>query len=186
MKWKCSVCGYIHEGENPPDRCPVCGVDGSKFELIEQVNPSMIKEMMETFQPHAVAAHFPNALLPTALLFMLIAVFISPLSLSEAAWYLLLVLVPTIPMTMATGLYEWKTRFEGKSATIFKRKIQFASLLTILIIITVALRFSLGDPLLQEGLWKWGFFGLLFSMLGCVGVLGHYGGKLVFSLMNRT
>lgn len=23
-KWKCTVCGYIHEGENPPERCPRC------------------------------------------------------------------------------------------------------------------------------------------------------------------
>ena len=24
-KWRCKVCGYIHEGETPPDVCPVCG-----------------------------------------------------------------------------------------------------------------------------------------------------------------
>lgn len=23
-EWKCSNCGYIHKGENPPDTCPVC------------------------------------------------------------------------------------------------------------------------------------------------------------------
>lgn len=30
-KWKCTVCGYIHEGEEPPEKCPVCGADRSKF-----------------------------------------------------------------------------------------------------------------------------------------------------------
>ena len=30
-KWLCPVCGYIHEGENPPSQCPVCKVPGSKF-----------------------------------------------------------------------------------------------------------------------------------------------------------
>ena len=30
-KWVCSVCGYVFEGENPPEKCPVCGVPGSKF-----------------------------------------------------------------------------------------------------------------------------------------------------------
>jgi len=29
--WQCSVCKYIHKGDTPPDKCPVCGVDGSKF-----------------------------------------------------------------------------------------------------------------------------------------------------------
>jgi hypothetical protein len=30
-KWRCTVCGYIHEGEEPPEKCPVCGADRSKF-----------------------------------------------------------------------------------------------------------------------------------------------------------
>lgn len=24
IKWKCSKCGYIHEGEQPPEKCPSC------------------------------------------------------------------------------------------------------------------------------------------------------------------
>ena len=24
IKWKCSVCGYIHEGKEPPGKCPCC------------------------------------------------------------------------------------------------------------------------------------------------------------------
>ncbi|MBW1752877.1 MAG: hypothetical protein JRJ46_07175 [Deltaproteobacteria bacterium] len=30
-KWKCTVCGYVHEGDEPPEKCPVCGADRSKF-----------------------------------------------------------------------------------------------------------------------------------------------------------
>jgi rubrerythrin len=30
--WRCRVCGYIHEGARPPERCPVCGADKSAFE----------------------------------------------------------------------------------------------------------------------------------------------------------
>jgi len=30
-QWRCTVCGYIHEGEEPPEICPVCGADRSKF-----------------------------------------------------------------------------------------------------------------------------------------------------------
>ncbi len=29
--WVCSVCGYIHEGDGPPDECPVCGVGPDEF-----------------------------------------------------------------------------------------------------------------------------------------------------------
>ena len=32
-KWRCTVCGYIHEGEEPPEQCPVCGAERSRFVL---------------------------------------------------------------------------------------------------------------------------------------------------------
>ena len=35
-RWRCTVCGYIHNGENPPEICPICGVDASYFELVSQ------------------------------------------------------------------------------------------------------------------------------------------------------
>ena len=31
-KWRCIVCGYIHEGDEAPEECPLCGVDASQFE----------------------------------------------------------------------------------------------------------------------------------------------------------
>ena len=31
MKWVCPVCGYVYEGEEPPAKCPQCGVPGAKF-----------------------------------------------------------------------------------------------------------------------------------------------------------
>ena len=33
-KFVCPVCGYVHEGDTPPEKCPVCKVPGEKF--IEQ------------------------------------------------------------------------------------------------------------------------------------------------------
>lgn len=30
-KWVCSICGYVHEGDTPPEKCPQCGVPASKF-----------------------------------------------------------------------------------------------------------------------------------------------------------
>ena len=31
MKWVCSVCGYVHEGDAAPEKCPTCGAPASKF-----------------------------------------------------------------------------------------------------------------------------------------------------------
>ncbi len=40
-KWKCSVCGYIHEGPMTPDfKCPVCKQPADKFVKIEEAAPA--------------------------------------------------------------------------------------------------------------------------------------------------
>ncbi len=39
-KWKCSVCGYVHVGDEPPEKCPVCGADRSMFKEIVEESPA--------------------------------------------------------------------------------------------------------------------------------------------------
>jgi len=31
-RYVCTVCGYIHEGDAPPDKCPQCGAPAEKFQ----------------------------------------------------------------------------------------------------------------------------------------------------------
>ena len=35
-KWRCTVCGYVHTGDNPPERCPLCKAPASKFVEIKE------------------------------------------------------------------------------------------------------------------------------------------------------
>ena len=35
-KYVCSVCGYVHEGDQPPEKCPQCGVGPEKFKKQEE------------------------------------------------------------------------------------------------------------------------------------------------------
>ena len=35
-KYVCSVCGYVHEGDEPPEKCPQCGVPAEKFNKQEE------------------------------------------------------------------------------------------------------------------------------------------------------
>ena len=30
-KYVCSICGYVHEGDSAPDKCPICNAPASKF-----------------------------------------------------------------------------------------------------------------------------------------------------------
>ncbi len=40
-KWECTVCGYIHSGDEPPDECPVCAADKSMFVEIFDESPKV-------------------------------------------------------------------------------------------------------------------------------------------------
>ncbi|MHB2019751.1 MAG: rubredoxin-like domain-containing protein [Candidatus Xenobia bacterium] len=34
MSWMCAVCGFVHEGPEPPELCPVCSADKNAFSLM--------------------------------------------------------------------------------------------------------------------------------------------------------
>lgn len=50
-KWKCSVCGYVHTGDEPPETCPVCGADRSKFFEITDESPGEVQPVQEDDAP---------------------------------------------------------------------------------------------------------------------------------------
>ena len=46
--WRCEVCGYLHEGDEPPDICPKCGAPKEKFELLDEEETEMMHEALDT------------------------------------------------------------------------------------------------------------------------------------------
>ena len=39
-KYVCPICGYVHEGNEPPEKCPQCGCAGAKF-LVKEASDKM-------------------------------------------------------------------------------------------------------------------------------------------------
>ncbi len=33
--WRCSICGYLHYGDSPPDACPICDAKAEDFKVVE-------------------------------------------------------------------------------------------------------------------------------------------------------
>lgn len=69
-QWKCLVCGYIHTGPEPPDVCPVCGADKSKFELVQtepapQQQISKPESIPDESKPDASQVHAQDTLTRT-------------------------------------------------------------------------------------------------------------------------
>jgi uncharacterized membrane protein/RNA polymerase subunit RPABC4/transcription elongation factor Spt4 len=51
-KWQCTICGYVHTGDEPPEICPVCGADKSLFiELVEDKKESQTISQAEIGEP---------------------------------------------------------------------------------------------------------------------------------------
>jgi len=51
-KWKCGVCGYIHDGEQAPERCPKCGAAAEKFTLLDQAAANLVERSRHTNALH--------------------------------------------------------------------------------------------------------------------------------------
>lgn len=52
-KWKCSVCGYIHDGDEVCAVCPKCGAPAQKFEALEPAKAELIERSRHTNALHA-------------------------------------------------------------------------------------------------------------------------------------
>lgn len=50
-KWKC-VCGYIHDGDEPPHSCPKCGAPPEKFTLLEDSAADLVERSRNTNALH--------------------------------------------------------------------------------------------------------------------------------------
>ncbi len=35
-KFRCTVCGYVYEGDAAPEKCPLCKAPASKFVEVEE------------------------------------------------------------------------------------------------------------------------------------------------------
>ncbi len=52
MKWKCSVCNFIFEGEEPPEKCPRCGAPKEKFKKLSEEAAQLVDRSRFTNSLH--------------------------------------------------------------------------------------------------------------------------------------
>lgn len=53
MLFKCTVCGYIHEGESAPEKCPKCGAPKEKFVALSEEEAKKVYASDRTNDIHA-------------------------------------------------------------------------------------------------------------------------------------
>lgn len=204
-KWQCRVCGYIHAGDAPPDKCPVCGAAADEFfevgpegeELAAMIagKPSatssgqspgkgglydFVVEQVYRNHLHPISVHFPNGVLPAAVIFVGLAIFFNHAGLKEAAWYNLIFVFLTLPVVLFSGYVSWCRRYKKALTSNFKIKIACAAICTVAVVVVVVWRYQ--DPsVMDDGSpVRWLFLLVNLIMLASAGLAGHLGGKLVF------
>ncbi len=208
-RWRCTVCGYIHIGKEPPAKCPVCAAPANMFvEIDEQgktigeasgvaTEPAMatsgekkpkasrtfgnrLADLVLKLHLHPISVHFPNGILPAVVIFLGASVYFNIVSLEAAAYYNLIFVLLMLPVVLVTGYIEWQKRYKGIKTAIFITKILCS--LVILGTTNVLVFWRLIDPgvATEASPSRMTYLGVAAVMLAAVALAGHLGGKLVF------
>ena len=172
-RWQCSVCGYVHTGEAPPEKCPVCGVGAEAFFEIgpqgEKLAPmasgskedpataegsvfariyGFVTEQIYINHLHPISVHFPNGVLPVAVIFTGLAILFNHAGLQEAAYYNLIFVVLTLPAVLFSGYISWHKRYRGAMTKIFVIKIVCAVISSVAAVGLLVWRYN--DPAVMD------------------------------------
>jgi rubredoxin/uncharacterized membrane protein len=212
-KWQCKVCGYIHTGDEPPEKCPICGADRSEFievtesdeaqekkasqdtktstpepkqgPVLDSSKPEsrpygLITDLMIKHHIHPVSVHFPNGVVPVAVLFIFLAVFFQFTGLARASFYNMVVVVLSLPLVLFSGFNEWQKKYQSSLTSMFMIKIIAALVVTVVALIIVLWHLIDPNVINANSASKTGFLLLHLIMLAAAGIAGFIGGKLVF------
>jgi uncharacterized membrane protein len=229
-KFKCTVCGYVHTGDAPPEKCPVCGADKSKF---VELSPAEAAEAEAEFNArqksqkaktssgnaggpagssadsegavdrlldlisqkhlHPISVHFPNGILPAAVLFLFLALVLDAAGLAgraflsielsafhHVAFLDLAFVVLAMPVVLFSGFVDWKKRYKGIMTKVIRTKIICGAIVFILGIALVAWRLAAPESVMGGGIGGWLYLVVNAGMLAAAGIAGNLGGRLVF------
>ena len=204
-KWRCTVCGYVHDGEAPPDQCPVCGADSDLFEeVVEPVVPDeagtssggAVKEPVQEnatglftrlvlkHHMHPVSAHIPNGVLPVSVIFVILSMIFGAPVLQTVAKYNIAIVLLVLPVVVFTGYLEWKNRYMASFTKLFVAKM-IAATTTMVAFALVIVWWFVAPEILQSPMQQKAVF-ILLNVIGvsAAGLAGFLGGKLVFKDRN--
>ncbi len=208
-KWECTICGYIHEGEEPPEECPICSADASMFVEVteetevktEEAAPESVKEPetassentpLETISRlivrhhlHPITVHGPNGIIPMTVLFLAMAFFLGLSHFEAAAFFSLTFVLLSMPGVLFSGYIMWKKRYNSAMTSFFKIKIGAGLVTLMALAILVIWRLAQPEIVVPGTSGRWLYFLLHLVLLGAVGTAGHMGGKLVFDNRNK-
>ncbi|HBT96268.1 MAG TPA: hypothetical protein DEB25_00745 [Desulfobulbaceae bacterium] len=207
-RWRCLVCGHVHVGETPPEKCPVCKAPTAQFVELDEKGtpihkdaaampmekPGIIARILLALHVHPVLAHFPCGIIPMAVLFIAGSIFLrsgtsnfinyAPYLDYATFCSLIFILIPLL-LVFASGFLEWKKRYHGVRTALFACKIFCSLLATICLVALLFWTWFDGSQVMLDARFRLIYLIIAVVMLLAVIIAGHLGGHLVFKKRER-
>lgn len=228
-RWRCTVCGYIHSGDEPPEKCPVCAAPATAFveidasgKILSEDGPKEMESLglqtkeevaasaektekakkegetedkvekgprtlLDTlaalvlrFHLHPITVHFPNGIIPAAVLFLGLAILFNLPIFEPIAFFNFAFVLVMLPVVLFTGYLEWQRRYMGARTLVFITKIICSIIVLGAVNILVFWRLIDSSVALEGSSSRLIYLAVAGLALGAAGIAGHLGGKLVF------
>jgi predicted heme/steroid binding protein/uncharacterized membrane protein len=150
-------------------------------QLKEESSSNRFLERIERLHLHSMVVHFSVSFSIAIPVLALIYLVTNVSSFEQASYYLLIALLVITPASGISGIFSWKVTYEGKRTRIFDRKILFTIVTAIMVIGCSVWRVLVPDILIEKTILSYVYFALLASVAANAAMLGHYGGRIVYS-----
>jgi len=214
-RWKCTVCGYVHTGSEPPEKCPVCGADRSKFVLLEDepaaalADPELsaleaqpaeafnalkpleryyrwITDKLVDLHAHPISVHIPNGVAPVAVFFALLGALSGSPAIERVAMANMVVVLLAMPFVLFSGYNDWQQRFGGHMTRVFQGKLICGGFFTVLSFWIVTWRFFKPEIMVPGSAGRWFYILLHLGLVATGAIAGYLGGRLVFGNLSDS
>jgi predicted heme/steroid binding protein/uncharacterized membrane protein len=157
----------------------------SKFpvigELKEESYGHRLQKIIERLHIHSMVVHCSVALGLLIPFFALVYLATNDVVFEKVSFDLLILLLVTTPLSGLSGFFSWKVTYEGRRSRIFNRKILFTIAITILVVGCSVWRILVPNLLVEKDYASYIYVVLLIGIAGITTILGHYGGRIIFS-----
>jgi len=158
----------------------------SKFPLagelaIEEPAPETLAQRIAGLYPHSIIVHFPIAFSTTISLFSILYLLTGEASFELASYYILTLGLLASPFCGLSGVFSWKMKYRGVRNNAFSRKIWLTVALMGVTIVCFIWRFYDPTVLVGETNMSYVYLAMQIGMALIAAILGHTGGKIVFS-----
>jgi predicted heme/steroid binding protein/uncharacterized membrane protein len=158
----------------------------TKFPVVGELReerPSIrtLANRIEEFHPHPMLVHFAIAFSIAIPILAIIYISTDRPSFEAASYYLLVGDFVTAAISGFSGVFSWGVTYERRMTRVFIRKAIFTVLLAVVVTTCFIWRTVDTNILISEASYSYVYLALLVILVPIVGILGHYGGEIVYS-----